>query len=95
MPSEVQNPHAGRTLSHFVFLARHTWQALELLLRGYRAPGEATAGRFLDVLGGSRPASGPPGVVGLCAGMPQIAVALGPSAIGDPDHDPGSNYGGY
>lgn len=46
--TETQNPHAGRTLSHFVFLARHTWQALELLFRGYRVSEVLFLGRFLD-----------------------------------------------
>lgn len=65
---EVQNPHAGRTLSHFVFLARHTRQALLLLLRGYRALAEELLARFLDPED-SWFKSGPLGTVGFCSDM--------------------------
>lgn len=49
MPIDAQNPHVGRTLSHFVFLDLHTWHAFRLLLRGYRGSvtGWLPAGRFL------------------------------------------------
>jgi hypothetical protein len=43
---DLQKPHTGRTLSHFVFLARQTRQAFRLLLRGYRD--DDVRGRFLD-----------------------------------------------
>ncbi len=46
---DAQKPQAGRTLSHLVFLARQTWHAFRLLLRGYRAS-EEILGRFRDVL---------------------------------------------
>jgi len=46
MLTETQKPQAGLTLSHFVLRARHTWQALELLFRGYRVSRLLFLGRF-------------------------------------------------
>lgn len=46
MLRDAQNPQVGCTLSHLVFLARQTWQAFRLLLRGYRGSEAGCRGRF-------------------------------------------------
>lgn len=61
MFTDAQKPHVGLTLSHLVLRARHTWQALELLFRGYRASEETGRGRFL---GASDPCVDSAGVAG-------------------------------
>jgi hypothetical protein len=48
MLMDRQNPQTGRTLSHLVFRARHTWQALRLRLRGYLASIVAWLDRLRD-----------------------------------------------
>lgn len=60
MFSDEQKPQVGCTLSHLVFLARHTWQARRLLFRGYLGSEKGCLGRLPPVersaLGSGRPA---------------------------------------
>lgn len=89
---DAQKPQVGWTLSHLVFLARHTWQALTLLLRGYFASDAGWRGRFRASRGPLLESASRLGSTSLCSGIADQESKSVDCAPQD-THKAGSAYG--